>query len=83
MWGWNESGQLALPSKALAEEGAQDKDPGAGEGAAGRARDSRWCWNHRQCQQLGVRLMWFQPAADVDRARSFLGAEGRFFPRGR
>ncbi|XP_049669448.1 RCC1 domain-containing protein 1 isoform X2 [Accipiter gentilis] len=31
VWGWNESGQLALPSKALAEEGAQDKDPGAGD----------------------------------------------------
>ncbi|KAJ7424897.1 RCC1 domain containing 1 [Pitangus sulphuratus] len=24
MWGWNESGQLALPSKALVEEQAQD-----------------------------------------------------------
>uniref|UniRef100_A0A8B9MTZ3 RCC1 domain containing 1 n=1 Tax=Accipiter nisus TaxID=211598 RepID=A0A8B9MTZ3_9AVES len=33
VWGWNESGQLALPSKALAEERAQDEDPGAGEGA--------------------------------------------------
>lgn len=33
MWGWNESGQLALPSKALAEERAQDKDVGAGLGA--------------------------------------------------
>lgn len=31
MWGWNESGQLALPSKALAEERAQDEDTGAGE----------------------------------------------------
>ncbi|XP_074900865.1 RCC1 domain-containing protein 1 isoform X8 [Buteo buteo] len=31
MWGWNESGQLALPSKALAEERAQDEDPGAGD----------------------------------------------------
>ncbi|XP_074693557.1 RCC1 domain-containing protein 1 isoform X2 [Strix aluco] len=31
MWGWNESGQLALPSKALAEERAQDKDTGAGD----------------------------------------------------
>ena len=41
MWGWNESGQLALPSKALVEEQAQDHDPGAGEGAAGQARDSR------------------------------------------
>ncbi|XP_069654869.1 RCC1 domain-containing protein 1 isoform X3 [Haliaeetus albicilla] len=30
MWGWNESGQLALPSKALVEEQAQDHDPGAG-----------------------------------------------------
>ncbi|XP_029871717.1 RCC1 domain-containing protein 1 isoform X3 [Aquila chrysaetos chrysaetos] len=29
VWGWNESGQLALPSKALAEERAQDEDPGA------------------------------------------------------
>lgn len=32
MWGWNESGQLALPSKALAEERAQDEDTGTGEG---------------------------------------------------
>ncbi|KAM6303566.1 RCC1 domain-containing protein 1 [Podargus strigoides] len=31
MWGWNESGQLALPSKALAEERAQDEDTGAGD----------------------------------------------------
>ncbi|XP_057889230.1 RCC1 domain-containing protein 1 isoform X4 [Melospiza georgiana] len=30
MWGWNESGQLALPSKALAEERARDEDKGAG-----------------------------------------------------
>ncbi|XP_056201005.1 RCC1 domain-containing protein 1 isoform X2 [Falco biarmicus] len=30
MWGWNESGQLALPSKGLAEEQAQDEDTGAG-----------------------------------------------------
>ncbi|XP_055571159.1 RCC1 domain-containing protein 1 isoform X1 [Falco cherrug] len=30
MWGWNESGQLALPSKGLAEEQAQDEDAGAG-----------------------------------------------------
>ncbi|KAM6342378.1 LOW QUALITY PROTEIN: protein unc-45 homolog A-like [Podargus strigoides] len=30
MWGWNESGQLALPS-ALAEERAQDEDTGAGD----------------------------------------------------
>ncbi|XP_075015728.1 RCC1 domain-containing protein 1 isoform X4 [Calonectris borealis] len=30
VWGWNESGQLALPSKALAEERAQDEDMGAG-----------------------------------------------------
>ncbi|XP_074773870.1 RCC1 domain-containing protein 1 isoform X2 [Athene noctua] len=38
MWGWNESGQLALPSKALAEERAQDEDTGAGvPGAAGPA----------------------------------------------
>ncbi|KAM6388263.1 LOW QUALITY PROTEIN: RCC1 domain-containing protein 1 [Pluvialis apricaria] len=28
MWGWNESGQLALPSKALAEERAQGEDVG-------------------------------------------------------
>lgn len=34
MWGWNESGQLALPSKALAEEQAQDEAAGTGEGAA-------------------------------------------------
>ncbi|KAM6119266.1 LOW QUALITY PROTEIN: RCC1 domain-containing protein 1 [Pterocles gutturalis] len=32
VWGWNESGQLALPAKALAEERAQDEDAGAGEG---------------------------------------------------
>ncbi|XP_054069871.1 LOW QUALITY PROTEIN: RCC1 domain-containing protein 1 [Rissa tridactyla] len=31
VWGWNESGQLALPSKALAEERAQDGDAGAGD----------------------------------------------------
>ncbi|KAM6195742.1 LOW QUALITY PROTEIN: RCC1 domain-containing protein 1 [Sarcoramphus papa] len=31
MWGWNESGQLALPSKALAEERAQNEDMGAGD----------------------------------------------------
>lgn len=30
MWGWNESGQLALPSKALAEERARDEDTGTG-----------------------------------------------------
>ncbi|RMB94141.1 hypothetical protein DUI87_28946 [Hirundo rustica rustica] len=30
VWGWNESGQLALPSKALAEERAQDEGTGAG-----------------------------------------------------
>lgn len=30
VWGWNESGQLALPSKALAEERVQDEDTGAG-----------------------------------------------------
>ncbi|XP_061855561.1 RCC1 domain-containing protein 1 [Colius striatus] len=34
VWGWNESGQLALPSKALAEERAGDEAAGAGEGAA-------------------------------------------------
>ncbi|XP_014808238.1 PREDICTED: RCC1 domain-containing protein 1 isoform X2 [Calidris pugnax] len=28
VWGWNESGQLALPSKALAEEQAQAEDTG-------------------------------------------------------
>ncbi|XP_075620580.1 RCC1 domain-containing protein 1 isoform X2 [Balearica regulorum gibbericeps] len=31
VWGWNESGQLALPSKALAEERAQDEDAGHAE----------------------------------------------------
>ncbi|KAM9270460.1 LOW QUALITY PROTEIN: RCC1 domain-containing protein 1 [Cariama cristata] len=31
LWGWNESGQLALPSKALAEERAQDEDTGDAE----------------------------------------------------
>ncbi|XP_051484806.1 RCC1 domain-containing protein 1 isoform X2 [Apus apus] len=36
MWGWNESGQLALPSKALAEERAQSEDTGV-PGAAGSA----------------------------------------------
>ncbi|XP_035168092.1 RCC1 domain-containing protein 1 [Oxyura jamaicensis] len=30
MWGWNESGQLALPSKAVVEEQEQDEDAGAG-----------------------------------------------------
>ncbi|KAI1235309.1 hypothetical protein IHE44_0002953, partial [Lamprotornis superbus] len=30
VWGWNESGQLALPSKALAEERAQAEDSGTG-----------------------------------------------------
>lgn len=34
MWGWNASGQLALPCKALAEEQAQGENGGAGEGAA-------------------------------------------------
>ncbi|XP_065544008.1 RCC1 domain-containing protein 1 isoform X2 [Lathamus discolor] len=33
MWGWNESGQLALPCKALAEERAQGEDAGAGAAA--------------------------------------------------
>ncbi|XP_054025184.1 RCC1 domain-containing protein 1-like [Dryobates pubescens] len=28
LWGWNESGQLALPCKALAEEQAQAQDAG-------------------------------------------------------
>lgn len=31
VWGWNESGQLALPSKALAEERAQAGHTGSGE----------------------------------------------------
>ncbi|KAM8804350.1 RCC1 domain-containing protein 1 [Eudromia elegans] len=31
VWGWNESGQLALPSKALAEEWAQDEADGTAE----------------------------------------------------
>ncbi|XP_068814535.1 RCC1 domain-containing protein 1 isoform X1 [Struthio camelus] len=31
VWGWNESGQLALPSKALAEERAQAEEAGAGD----------------------------------------------------
>nr|XP_038040947.1 RCC1 domain-containing protein 1 isoform X5 [Anas platyrhynchos] len=35
MWGWNESGQLALPSKAVAEEQEQDEDAGTGKDAAG------------------------------------------------
>ncbi|XP_033921857.1 RCC1 domain-containing protein 1 isoform X1 [Melopsittacus undulatus] len=33
MWGWNESGQLALPCKALAEERAQGEEAGAGAAA--------------------------------------------------
>ncbi|XP_069722891.1 RCC1 domain-containing protein 1 [Phaenicophaeus curvirostris] len=33
MWGWNESGQLALPSKALAEERAREEDMDAGDTA--------------------------------------------------
>ncbi|XP_042659893.1 RCC1 domain-containing protein 1 isoform X4 [Tyto alba] len=36
VWGWNESGQLALPSKALAEERAQDAGAGV-PGVAGSA----------------------------------------------
>lgn len=69
MWGWNESGQLALPSKALAEERAQDEDAGAGEGAGALChRRQRW-W-------LGAGLVLFEPG----RARSLPGAEGRLFP---
>ncbi|KAM6058413.1 RCC1 domain-containing protein 1 isoform 1-T1 [Chlamydotis macqueenii] len=34
MWGWNESGQLALPSKALAEERAREQKVDAGAGDA-------------------------------------------------
>ncbi|XP_072201312.1 RCC1 domain-containing protein 1 [Excalfactoria chinensis] len=30
VWGWNESGQLGLPSRAVAEEQGQDEDVGAG-----------------------------------------------------
>ncbi|OXB77575.1 UNVERIFIED_CONTAM: hypothetical protein H355_002884 [Colinus virginianus] len=30
VWGWNESGQLALPSRAVVEERARDGDGGAG-----------------------------------------------------
>lgn len=30
VWGWNESGQLGLPSRAVAEEQAEDEDMGAG-----------------------------------------------------
>lgn len=33
VWGWNESGQLALPCKALAEERAQGENAGAGTAA--------------------------------------------------
>lgn len=51
MWGWNESGQLALPSKALAEERAQDT--GAGEGAAGRAGDPA-----ARCRAGAVQAWW-------------------------
>nr|XP_038040944.1 RCC1 domain-containing protein 1 isoform X2 [Anas platyrhynchos] len=56
MWGWNESGQLALPSKAVAEEQEQDEDAGTGAAepppppGSSRAppsfpsRRSRPCW---------------------------------------
>ncbi|KAM8997954.1 RCC1 domain-containing protein 1 [Ara ararauna] len=39
MWGWNESGQLALPCKALAEERAQGEDAGAGAAALTPCRE--------------------------------------------
>lgn len=79
MWGWNESGQLALPSKALAEERAQDEDTGAGEGAAGwvgAAGGAGALRHRRQRPWLGAGLVLFEPG----RARSLPGAEGRLFP---
>lgn len=40
MWGWNESGQLGLPSRAVAEEQPEDEDVGAGEDTGGLRQ--RW-----------------------------------------
>ncbi|XP_064013850.1 RCC1 domain-containing protein 1 isoform X2 [Pogoniulus pusillus] len=39
VWGWNESGQLALPCKALAEERAQTKDTGPGAAEVASCRE--------------------------------------------
>uniref|UniRef100_A0A669PYK4 RCC1 domain containing 1 n=1 Tax=Phasianus colchicus TaxID=9054 RepID=A0A669PYK4_PHACC len=41
MWGWNESGQLGLPSRTVAEEQAEDEDMGAGEDSGGLQQ----CWS--------------------------------------
>ncbi|XP_053810598.1 RCC1 domain-containing protein 1 [Vidua chalybeata] len=38
VWGWNESGQLALPSKALAQERARDEHAGSTKPMPGRAQ---------------------------------------------
>lgn len=56
MWGWNESGQLALPSKAVAEEQEQDEDAGTGEDAAGCSEAVPGPWDgaaraERRCSQ--------------------------------
>lgn len=40
VWGWNESGQLGLPSRAVAEEQPEDEDVGAGEDTGGLRQ--RW-----------------------------------------
>lgn len=56
MWGWNESGQLALPSKAVAEEQEEDEDAGTGEDAAGCSKAVPGPWHgaaraERRCSQ--------------------------------
>ncbi|XP_071899588.1 RCC1 domain-containing protein 1 isoform X4 [Anas platyrhynchos] len=56
MWGWNESGQLALPSKAVAEEQEEDEDAGTGEDAAGCSKAVPSPWDgaaraERRCSQ--------------------------------
>lgn len=40
VWGWNKLGQLGLPSRAVAEEQAEDEDMGAGEDTVGLQQ----CW---------------------------------------
>uniref|UniRef100_U3K9D7 RCC1 domain containing 1 n=1 Tax=Ficedula albicollis TaxID=59894 RepID=U3K9D7_FICAL len=43
VWGWNESGQLALPSRALAAERAQAEETGTGGGCC-RPAEGRLGW---------------------------------------
>ncbi|XP_074900860.1 RCC1 domain-containing protein 1 isoform X4 [Buteo buteo] len=82
MWGWNESGQLALPSKALAEERAQDEDPGAGvPGIAGSAPGpggqqgggELYTWGWGKYGQLGHKD---NASSDQPRRVEYLVAEG-------